>query len=154
MNQQMPPTGPQPYYPGQAPIMYQHQMGMPMPQNNFYGQGMAPMPLPPQQQYHSIHQHQQMSMSYNVKFFSFVYFACQKLHFFVVNVLQSVPVPAMFDAGARFNKAGSTVNVPPPPPGYAPNAAQIASMNGQPVALEKQKGSFWTGGKGAGTTFW
>ena len=45
---------------------------------------------------------------------------------------------ATFDAGARFGgKGGGTMNIPPPPPGYAPNAAQIAAMKGQPVIILK-----------------
>lgn len=42
------------------------------------------------------------------------------------------PQTAVFDAGARFNGKGP-VNIPPPPPGYMPNAAQVAAMQGQSV---------------------
>lgn len=41
---------------------------------------------------------------------------------------------ATYDAGARFGgKGGGSISIPPPPPGYAPTAAQLASMNGQTV---------------------
>lgn len=41
----------------------------------------------------------------------------------------------IYDSGARFNgKGGGTMSIPPPPPGYAPNAAQMAAMKGQPVS--------------------
>lgn len=63
------------------------------------------------------------------------------------------PVTAVFDSGARFNKNGP-VTVPPPPPGYMPNQAQVAAMNGQSVHVQKGKNNFFTGGKGAGATFW
>ncbi|XP_055311245.1 DAZ-associated protein 2 isoform X1 [Sitodiplosis mosellana] len=59
---------------------------------------------------------------------------------------------AIFDAGARFN--GKSPVIPPPPPGYLPNAAQVAAMSGQQVIVEKKKNNFFTGGKGAGYTFW
>lgn len=42
----------------------------------------------------------------------------------------------------------------PPPPGVAPNAAQLALMQGNPVVLSQQKNSFVTGGSGGGFTFW
>ncbi|XP_055311246.1 DAZ-associated protein 2 isoform X2 [Sitodiplosis mosellana] len=62
------------------------------------------------------------------------------------------PQTAIFDAGARFN--GKSPVIPPPPPGYLPNAAQVAAMSGQQVIVEKKKNNFFTGGKGAGYTFW
>nr|XP_006818147.1 PREDICTED: calcium-binding protein P-like isoform X2 [Saccoglossus kowalevskii] len=51
----------------------------------------------------------------------------------------TVVVPNAFDAGARFG-VGSSVNIPPPPPGVAPNAAQIAAMRGDRVVAGKKKG--------------
>ncbi|XP_059620245.1 DAZ-associated protein 2-like [Phlebotomus argentipes] len=63
------------------------------------------------------------------------------------------PQVALFDPGARFGAQGS-FSVPPPPPGYAPSAAQMAAMQGQPVQVQKPKNNFFTGGKGAGFTFW
>lgn len=42
----------------------------------------------------------------------------------------------IYDSGARFNgKGGGSMSIPPPPPGYAPNAAQMAAMKGQPVSV-------------------
>jgi len=63
------------------------------------------------------------------------------------------PQTAVFDAGARFNGKGP-VSIPPPPPGYLPSAAQAAVMQGQTVVVDKKKNNFFTGGKGAGYTFW
>lgn len=41
---------------------------------------------------------------------------------------------ATYDSGARFSgKGGASMSIPPPPPGYAPNAAQMAAMKGQTV---------------------
>lgn len=59
-----------------------------------------------------------------------------------------------FESGARFGAGGGQPIIPPPPPGYAPNAVQIAAMQGQPVVMDKKKNNFFTGGKGAGSTFW
>ncbi|XP_015922132.1 DAZ-associated protein 2 isoform X1 [Parasteatoda tepidariorum] len=64
-----------------------------------------------------------------------------------------VPAAAAYDASARFDGHSMPV-VPPPPPGVAPNAAQLAMMQGNPVVLSQQKNSFLTGGSGAGYTFW
>ncbi|CAI9724541.1 Hypothetical predicted protein [Octopus vulgaris] len=43
---------------------------------------------------------------------------------------------------------------PPPPPGYAPNATQMAAMQGQNVILTQRKNDFLTGGSGAGYTWY
>lgn len=64
-----------------------------------------------------------------------------------------VPAAATYDASARFDGHAVPV-VPPPPPGVAPNAAQLAMMQGNPVVLSQQKNSFLSGGSGAGFTFW
>ncbi|XP_055939920.1 DAZ-associated protein 2-like isoform X2 [Argiope bruennichi] len=64
-----------------------------------------------------------------------------------------VPAAAAYDAGARFDGHAMPI-VPPPPPGVAPNAAQLAMMQGNPVVLSQQKNSFLSGGSGAGFTFW
>lgn len=58
-----------------------------------------------------------------------------------------------FDAGARFDGIAQPV-MPPPPPGVAANAAQLAAMAGHNVALSQKKGSFLTGGSDGGYTFW
>ncbi|XP_052871052.1 DAZ-associated protein 2 [Anopheles bellator] len=68
---------------------------------------------------------------------------------------QMYPVQgAMYDAGARFGKSGGAPTIPPPPPGIAPNAAQMATMQGQPVVMTKKKNNFVHGGNGSGYTFW
>ncbi|XP_050095948.1 DAZ-associated protein 2 [Anopheles aquasalis] len=68
---------------------------------------------------------------------------------------QMYPVQtAMFDSGARFGKSGGTPTIPPPPPGMGPNAAQLASMQGQQVVVAKKKNNFLHGGNGSGYTFW
>ncbi|CAM9281152.1 DAZ-associated protein 2 [Lampetra fluviatilis] len=64
----------------------------------------------------------------------------------------TVFVPNGFDAGARFGN-GSMPNVPPPPPGYAPNAAQMASMQGQTVVMGQRKSDWLEGGSSGGVTF-
>lgn len=64
---------------------------------------------------------------------------------------QTVMIPDAFDAGARFTGA---VHIPPPPPGHLPNAAQLAVMQGQKVIIGQKKASKFSGGSGAGYTFW
>lgn len=69
---------------------------------------------------------------------------------------QAVPpnmVHGSFDPGARFNN-GASVNVPPPPPGYAPNVAQYAASQGQSVNVQQRKAGWFSGGTGGGYTFW
>ncbi|KAG8227582.1 hypothetical protein J437_LFUL000682 [Ladona fulva] len=65
----------------------------------------------------------------------------------------TVMIPNGFDAGARFDGIAQPV-MPPPPPGVAANAAQLAAMAGHNVALSQKKGSFLTGGSDGGYTFW
>lgn len=51
-------------------------------------------------------------------------------------IVALLPIPiqtALYDAGARFNGKNQQV-IPPPPPGYLPNAAQVAAMQGQTVS--------------------
>jgi hypothetical protein len=65
---------------------------------------------------------------------------------------QTVIVPTGFDSGARFQ--GGQSSVPPPPPGCAPNAAQVAIGQGANVQVGQKAENFMTGGKGGGYTFW
>ncbi|XP_050713145.1 uncharacterized protein LOC126996586 isoform X2 [Eriocheir sinensis] len=60
---------------------------------------------------------------------------------------QNVLVMNGFDSGARFDGI-SQPNIPPPPPGVAPNAAQLAAASGAHVSSTQKKGSFLSGGSG------
>jgi len=58
-----------------------------------------------------------------------------------------------YDAAARFG-AGASYNIPPPPPGCAPNSAQMAQMQGQNVVMNQRKSDFWNGSGSGGATWW
>lgn len=122
-----PQAMPQPqYYPPQMPPKEQgHGLPPYPPQGQFGGPGTSAYPQQPQQ-----------PTMPNPGYFGPV-----------------APVTAVFDAGARYNANGS-ITVPPPPPGYMPTAAQAAAMSGQSVHVQKEKNGFFSGGKGAGFTFW
>ncbi|KAK3584457.1 hypothetical protein CHS0354_005257 [Potamilus streckersoni] len=64
-----------------------------------------------------------------------------------------VMAPNAFDAGARFDGIAQP-RIPPPPPGVAPNAAQLAAMQGHTVVGTQQSADWFTGGKGGGYTWW
>ncbi|WAR05563.1 hypothetical protein MAR_020932 [Mya arenaria] len=59
---------------------------------------------------------------------------------------QTVVAPGLFDAGARFDGIAQN-RIPPPPPGVAPNQAQMAAMQGQTVVASQQRGN-WLSGSG------
>ena len=42
----------------------------------------------------------------------------------------------------------------PPPPGYAPSAAQVMASQGQPVNVPQRQAGWFSGGTGGGYTFW
>lgn len=42
----------------------------------------------------------------------------------------------------------------PPPPGYAPNAAQVMASQGQAVNVQQRQAGWFSGGNGGGYTFW
>ena len=66
----------------------------------------------------------------------------------------AAPVAAgQFDAGARFS-AYAPASIPPPPPGYAPNQAQMAAAQGQNVVTSQKQGGFFKGSGSGGYTFW
>ncbi|XP_028654368.1 DAZ-associated protein 2 [Erpetoichthys calabaricus] len=65
----------------------------------------------------------------------------------------TVLVEGAYDAGARFG-TGSTMSVPPPPPGVLPSAAQLAAMQGANVVMTQRKGNFFMGGSSGGYTIW
>ncbi|XP_027236636.1 YLP motif-containing protein 1 isoform X1 [Penaeus vannamei] len=66
---------------------------------------------------------------------------------------QNVLVLNGFESGARFDGIAQP-SIPPPPPGVAPNAAQLAAASGAQVSMSQKKGSFLSGGSGGGFTFW
>lgn len=58
-------------------------------------------------------------------------------------IQQNVCIENGFDYRARFDGIAQP-RIPPPPPGVAPNAAQIASMQGHQVtATQEQRHIFW-----------
>merc|ERR1711990_550938 len=65
---------------------------------------------------------------------------------------QTVIVPGGFDNGARFKNGQA--NIPPPPPGCLPNAAQVASAQGATVQVSQDQRSKLVGDMGGGVTFW
>ncbi|XP_069509490.1 DAZ-associated protein 2 isoform X5 [Ambystoma mexicanum] len=65
----------------------------------------------------------------------------------------TVLVDGGYDAGARFG-AGATANIPPPPPGCPPNAAQLAAMQGANVVVTQRKGNYFVGGSDGGYSIW
>ncbi|XP_074835845.1 DAZ-associated protein 2 [Carettochelys insculpta] len=65
----------------------------------------------------------------------------------------AVLVEGAFDAGARFG-AGATTNLPPPPPGCPPNAAQLAALQGANVLVTQRKGNYFMGSSDGGYTIW
>ncbi|XP_022253806.1 DAZ-associated protein 2-like isoform X2 [Limulus polyphemus] len=65
----------------------------------------------------------------------------------------TVYLPAGYDPGARFD--GHTMPVVPPvPPGVAPNAAQLAMMQGNSMMVGQQKSNYLLGSNSGGYTFW
>lgn len=58
---------------------------------------------------------------------------------------QTVVAPGLFDQGARFDGVAGQ-RIPPPPPGVAPNAAQLASMQGHTVIGTQERSNWMTGG--------
>ncbi|XP_033124248.1 DAZ-associated protein 2-like [Anneissia japonica] len=61
----------------------------------------------------------------------------------------TVVVQGGFDAGAR-----NPTSIPPPPPGYAPNSAQLASTQGQNVVVSQRPSNWMTGGSDGGYVVW
>lgn len=57
-----------------------------------------------------------------------------------------------FDAGARFDST-STANVPPPPPGCAPNAAQFAMMQGGQAVVNSNRSTNFLWGSDGGVSW-
>ncbi|XP_014317213.1 DAZ-associated protein 2 isoform X1 [Myotis lucifugus] len=66
----------------------------------------------------------------------------------------TVLVEGGYDAGARFGAGATAGNIPPPPPGCPPNAAQLAVMQGANVLVTQRKGNFFMGGTDGGYTIW
>lgn len=65
---------------------------------------------------------------------------------------QNIVVQGLFDADARFGNI-SQATIPPPPPGCAPNAAQIAMAQGHNVVGTQQSQNWVTGSQGGGYSF-
>ncbi|KAK3871206.1 hypothetical protein Pcinc_023631 [Petrolisthes cinctipes] len=65
---------------------------------------------------------------------------------------QNVLVMNGYDSGARFDGLAQP-SIPPPPPGVAPNAAQLAAASGAQVGVSQKKSSFLSGVSGGGYTF-
>ncbi|KAM4532166.1 DAZ-associated protein 2-like, partial [Fundulus diaphanus] len=65
----------------------------------------------------------------------------------------TVMVVGGFDTGSHF-AAGSSVSIPPPPPGQAPNATQLTAMQGANVVMMQCKNNFFLGGSSGGYTIW
>lgn len=61
----------------------------------------------------------------------------------------TVVVQGGFDAGARFDGA-SRPNIPPPPPGCAPNAAQLAAAQGCQLVVTQRPNDLFMGGSDGG----
>ncbi|XP_044535764.1 DAZ-associated protein 2 isoform X3 [Gracilinanus agilis] len=66
----------------------------------------------------------------------------------------TVLVDGAYDPGARFGAGATAGNIPPPPPGCPPNAAQLAVMQGANVLVTQRKGNFFVGGSDGGYTIW
>uniref|UniRef100_A0A8D0WU62 DAZ-associated protein 2 n=1 Tax=Sus scrofa TaxID=9823 RepID=A0A8D0WU62_PIG len=66
----------------------------------------------------------------------------------------TVLVEGGYDTGARFGAGATAGNIPPPPPGCPPNAAQLAVMQGANVLVTQRKGNFFMGGSDGGYTIW
>lgn len=65
----------------------------------------------------------------------------------------TVVIPDAFEAGARFQH-GAQRNIPPPPPGTMPNAAQIAVAQGCTVVAGQKKETMMDGTGGSGYVVW
>ncbi|XP_064396770.1 DAZ-associated protein 2-like [Halichondria panicea] len=61
-------------------------------------------------------------------------------------------VSGVYEQGARFDPS-KQASIPPPPPGVAPTAAQVAAAQGQPVVMTQQKKDKWGLGSDGGATF-
>lgn len=66
----------------------------------------------------------------------------------------TVLVEGGYDAGARLGAGATAGNIPPPPPGCPPNAAQLAVMQGANVLVTQWKGNYFMGGTDGGYTIW
>nr|XP_045734642.1 DAZ-associated protein 2-like [Mirounga angustirostris] len=66
----------------------------------------------------------------------------------------AVLVEGGYNASARFGAGATAGNIPCPPPGCPPNAAQLAVMQGANVLITQRKGNFFTDGSDGGYTIW
>ncbi|KAL4228702.1 DAZ associated protein 2 (dazap2) [Mactra antiquata] len=65
----------------------------------------------------------------------------------------TVVAPGCFDGGARFDGIAQP-RIPPPPPGVAPSAVQLAAMQGHNVVGTQQNTSWLTGNRNDGGYSW
>jgi len=168
-------SDPQTFNSSQYPITPQQYQQM---QQSMAGMGSAMGPPPPYSQYQAVPQPQQQpnysyapQMGYNPNpylsnnsrpqtgGYPYAYPTAPPGPQYQYNPYQSLPpnttvvMPQGFDAGARFDGIAKP-NIPPPPPGVVPNAAQMAAMQGQSSVIGQKKGSFLSGGSSGGYTFW
>ena len=134
---------PQHQYPSSAPPPQQHQYGAPPPGYNDRAGAVPPDQYQPPPPYSSTPHNslvtgtsQPQVQQYNQQYMS--------QYHGQYPATNTGPVHAQFDAGARFS-AVAPPSIPPPPPGVAPNPAQLAAMKGQHVVMSQKEGGFFNG---------
>ncbi|KAG1681273.1 hypothetical protein GQR58_011929 [Nymphon striatum] len=146
-------------YPGAYPPAYQAVPGGISYTNASIPQGPPPPYMPsPQAHYAYPYQPTQVSQAY-AQYYQQAHYsqlaaaAAAAAQMQAVGQNATVVVPEAYNAGARFDGIARPV-IPPPPPGVAPNAAQIAAMQGNQVVLGQRQNDELGGGAGGGSVFW
>ncbi|XP_076986505.1 DAZ-associated protein 2-like isoform X1 [Tamandua tetradactyla] len=78
-------------------------------------------------------------------------------HYVIVPIYSpgsAVLVEGRHDAGARFGALATAGNIPSPPTGCPPGAAQLAVLQEANVLITQEKGNFFMGGSDSGYTMW